>query len=144
MPTVNFDEVEESDFTPLPAGKYSVTIKDVTERFTAAGSDMWSLELEVNHGKYAGRKLWDNLVFMDGPAMQKVKMVRKRLGLSVDGTVECEPSELIGRSCCVEVIIKEYKGKKQNSIGFNYYDTGDNETTDNGTPDKTKDDNLPF
>ena len=132
--TVNFDDVEdEKDFTPLPAGKYSVVVEDVTEKTTKAGNDMWSLKLKVTHGEFEGRFLFDNLVFLSGPGMQKVKMVFKRCGLPHEGTIDCWPDKLIGQKFYVGATIGEYNGKPTNDIGFNYYDTSEEEPENTDT-----------
>ena len=158
MPKIDFDKHEEpSDYSPIPEGEYLVEVEKVEERSTNAGDEMWSLTFAVVEGEYAGRKVWDNMVFSEA-AMGRVKLICSRMGLSVKGEVDLKPSMLMGRRVIVDTYHEEYEDndgntKTKSSIPFAGYtrpeDGGEpsssgSSSSENGEEGGGDDDDLPF
>lgn len=83
MPNLNgFDantvEPVESNFEPIPAGKYLSVIRDSQEKTSQKGHTYLSLEFEILDGQYRGRKLWANLN-LSHPDADVVKFARAEL-----------------------------------------------------------------
>lgn len=53
---------EPEDFTPLPAGPYTVRVESCEVRPTKTQKTMFAVTYVVTEGPYAGRKIWQNLV----------------------------------------------------------------------------------
>jgi hypothetical protein len=115
---VNFSEKELAsearDFTPLPAGKYHVTMSDVTvercgPKSKNPGKPYYGIELTVQDGKYEGRKLFTNCMLFS-PALYTLVQILKALGLPTDGKVPT-PDELQGQHFIVSVknMVNQYK-----------------------------------
>lgn len=55
-------EAPESNFEPLPVGKYDVEVEAAEARTTSTGKTMFVLTLVVTSGPKQGRKVWTNIV----------------------------------------------------------------------------------
>lgn len=150
MPRLNFKDTPdaESDYSPLPDGRYLIEVSDVNTRKTSKGDEMWNLSLQVLTGAYRGRLLFDNLVFSDA-AMSRVKLILKSLGFDVSGVLDLRPSDIITKQCYVQVAgVKDYttktgEARQQSNIPFSGYyplDTPPPQVA----PDDVDDDNIPF
>lgn len=126
MPRIDFTAVEDAqDFTPIPDGEYRCRVAEVEETATQMGDDMWNVELEVVEGEYAGRRIFDRLVFSDS-ALKRVKLVCRELGIDVSGEVDLVPETIRGRDCIVTVVTEEYENrngetKRANRVPFTGY-----------------------
>jgi hypothetical protein len=126
MPKVNFSQVDDlPDFEPLPDGRYLCRINDIKVASTQSGDEMWKLSLEVLRGEWAGRRIFDNLVFSE-KALSRVKLVCSSLGVDVSGEVILEPSTIMGKRCWVEVRTEEYVDaegilRMRNSVPYGGY-----------------------
>lgn len=126
---VNWDTVSDdmSGFDPLPDGQYPVKVVEVEERSTSKGDPMWSLQLEVLSGQYAGRIIFDNITWSEA-GMKRVKFVLRRLGLELSGEQEIKPEDLVGKAALVTTMIDTYfsekhgKEKRRNQIPFDGYE----------------------
>ena len=146
MPRVDWDGVPDANtYEPLPFGWYRVRVEKCTEKKTKAGDPMYSIEYEVVDGKYTGRKLFDNVVF-NTAAFSRAKLICKRLGLTVNGLVDVEPTDFLGKEVMVKTdAIDEYltgKGEKRTRniipfAGYRSLEEGVEETP-------AADDDLPF
>jgi hypothetical protein len=141
MPMINFGEVEDvQQFTPIPPGRYPFRVERVEEAETQNGDEMWRLGLRVLEGKYAGRWVFDNLVFSK-TALKRVKSFCKAVGIDVNGDVDLESDALRGRKGEATVDIEEYvdlngKATKRNVVPFTGYEPAAAEAED--------EDALPF
>jgi len=126
MPRINFASIDSvNDFAPLPDGEYTCNLADIETDITRAGDPMWKLRWAVEAGEYAGRILFDNLVFSP-KAMPRVKLVCASCGLDVTGEVDLEPSMLMGKRARVTVYVEEFRddagiAKVRNRIPFGGY-----------------------
>jgi len=127
MPKVDFSKVDDvQDFVQLPDGKYLCQVNEIEEATTQYADEMWKIRFEVIEGKYAGRFIFDNMVFSEA-AMKRVKFICSRLGLKVSGELDLTPGLLEGRKCYVSVLSEKYKNsegkiKKRNVVPFAGYE----------------------
>jgi hypothetical protein len=130
MPKLNFAGVEDQkDFTPLPAGVYTVELVNATEATIKnganAGATRYALTWEVRDDsdpKIDGRKVWDNQMFTE-KAMFRVKGMLKAYGFEVPDTddaedVEFEYDDLLGVP--IKVRLKVTNASKDPETGREY------------------------
>ena len=126
MPRINFSTVDAvADFAPLPDGEYTCKLADIETETTRAGDPMWKLRWAVEGGEYAGRILFDNMVFSP-KAMPRAKLICASCGLDVSGEVDLDPSVLMGRRARVTVYVEDFRddagvAKVRNRIPFGGY-----------------------
>ncbi len=127
MPKINFAQVDDvHDFSPVPPGKYLCRLAEIEEASTQFGDEMWKLRFEVAEGEYAGRYIYDNLVFSDA-ALKRVKLICSRLGLDTAREIDLTTKLLEGRTCLLTVEVEDYqdqegKTKKRNVVPFAGYE----------------------
>ncbi|MBU8913307.1 MAG: DUF669 domain-containing protein [Spirochaetales bacterium] len=135
MPKIDFSTVNDTaDFAPLPDGDYLCQLTDVELDNTKSGDEMWRLRWSVLGGEFAGRLLFDNLVFSE-KALSRVKLVCGCCGVDTSGAVDLEPTMLLDKQALVTTYQEEYtddqdRTKVTNRIPFEGYsfvpsDTGD-------------------
>ena len=96
-------------FASIPPGEYEVRIVDVRPGQAKDKSERWTLRLEVATGDYAGRTAaWDSLTWSERGVV-RVKHVLAALGYDVDGVVDVQPQDLLGRGARVQVITEEFE-----------------------------------
>ena len=66
MAKVHFDistyEAPKSDYDPLPKGEYQAMVTESQMKVTKAGTGEYlALTMQIIEGKYADRKIWENL-----------------------------------------------------------------------------------
>lgn len=136
------EEVQDG-FEPLPAGKYICTLAGVEDRKSAAGNDMWGIELEdlfdLEGNEQPGRQ-FTNIV-MAGPAKvpdsyegkpnskksieeqwksrndfldSKIKQFFTAFGFTTDSDTD----EMIGERCVISLSVETIgAGKRQGQLG---------------------------
>lgn len=108
MPRIDFSQVDGvTDFAPLPDGDYLCRLGDIEPDITRSGDAMWRLRWVVESGEFAGRLLFDNLVF-SAKAMPRVKLVCESCGLDVSGAVDLEPALLLEKRARISTYVEEY------------------------------------
>jgi hypothetical protein len=121
----DFSEVMETeDFASLPQGWHTVRIEEVREGRTRDGDERWGLKLVVDGGRFAGRvAAWDGLVWSERGSL-RAKRLLEALGFEISGVLVLEPSELVGRTLDVELVLEEWEnpatGRRQrrNSVPY--------------------------
>src|SRR5215203_3323478 len=81
---VNFstEEAESKafDFDPIPSGKYHVKVTEITDKESTSeknfGKPYWNVELTIQDGKYADRKLWANVMLFDGALYSLAQLLK--------------------------------------------------------------------
>lgn len=113
MVKFDFSKVEEvEDFVSVPDGDYACRVAEVRERKGEDGVDRWSIRLEVDDGPFAGRTAaWDNLNWSE-KGVRRVKMILGRLGFPVQGEIDVNPEDLIGRRAIVTIQAQEYQDQQ--------------------------------
>ena len=106
----DFSKVDDThSFVSVPPGEYACRIVDVRVGNARDGSLRWSVRLEVLDGEYAGRTAaWDSLTWSER-GIVRVKRVLAALGFGVDGPLELEAPDLVGRRARVQVVPEEYE-----------------------------------
>ena len=134
MPKVNWNAVEDQDFSPIPEGRYQAQIesvrtiqKDSDELLvTRNGDEMWSVKFNILGPKYAGRKIFTNLIFNDGGYGNIKKLYSTIFGTKLPKN--CDPTDIIDEKVDIDVVITEYNGKQTNSIPYaGYFKAEDSE-----------------
>lgn len=110
--TINLNDLPEqtNDFAPIPAGDYTVSIKDAELKPTKDGSGQYiKLKLQVQAPAHVGRVIFSNLNIRNKSqaaetiGRQQLGAIMRALGLaSVSDT-----DQLIGATIGVKVAIKE-------------------------------------
>ena len=148
MPKINFDRVDDiDDFTPLPDDDYLCKLAEIEEASTQGGDELWKLRFEVIEGEYAGRFIFDNMVFSE-KALKRAKLICSRLGLNVSGEIDLTPEMLLNKVCILKVTTEEYedsegKTKKRNVVPFAGYERAERECSE-VTEDSDSESDLPF
>ncbi len=126
MPRINFATIDAiANFAPLPDGEYPSILSDIETDVTRAGDPMWKLRWTVEGGEFAGRLLFDNLVF-SAKALPRVKLICESCGLDVSGEVDLEPAMLLEKRARITTYIEEYVDdngatKARNRIPYDGY-----------------------
>jgi len=135
MPKIDFSQIDDvKDFSPLPDGDYLCRLSEIEESTTQYDDELWKLKFEVIEGEYAGRYVFDNMVFSEA-ALKRAKLICSRLGINVSGEIDLAPGMIEGRTCYLTVEIEEYEDseghlKKRNVVPFAGYERADGVETD--------------
>lgn len=111
----------QGSYDPLPPGWYAVRIESAEVRETKAGDGAYlHLELTVEGGPHANRKIWDSIMLAH-PKTEAVTMGHARLALlarSVGMPRVKDSASLVGKRTEAKVTIgkREYQGQKQNEV----------------------------
>jgi len=151
MPKIDFGHVDDvQDFSPVPAGKYLCRLSGIEEASTQHGDEMWKLRFEVTQGPYAGRLIFDNLVFSEA-ALKRAKLICSRLGLDVSKELDLTPELIKGRVAMLTVDIEPYEDaegrtKQRNVVPFAGYERSSESDTPPpaGTGEDDSEEHLPF
>ena len=151
MPKVDFSKIDDvQDFSPLPAGKYPCKLVEVEEARTQYDDEMWKLRFQVASGQYAGRFIFDNLVFSEA-ALKRAKLICSRLGLDVSKELDLTPELIKGRVAMLTVDIEPYEDaegrtKQRNVVSFAGYERASESDTPPaaGTGEDDGEEHLPF
>jgi hypothetical protein len=123
---INFDEIGDiNDYDPVPEGTYTCRVAKVEEKPTRRGDEMWLLHLEIEDGEFAGRVIFDRLIFSK-KALRRVKKALWCLGVDVGGTKNVPPNSLVGRRCSVHAVVEDYfdqegEARTSNAVPFDGY-----------------------
>lgn len=118
---VDLNAVEDTAFEALPKGMYPCLISECEFTYSqSAGNPMWTLQLEVSEGEYAGRKLFNHLVFAGaGLGITKQNLERiapELLENAFDPRDEEVIASMLGRAVKARVIIRKYEGEDRNNV----------------------------
>ena len=118
---VDFNNVEDVAFEALPRGMYDCVIADCEFTYSqSSGNPMWSLQLEVSDGEYAGRKLYSHMVFA-GAGLPITKRQLGRIASDLmEGPFNPEDDEIIsgmiGKDVKAKVTVRKYEGQDRNNV----------------------------
>lgn len=151
MPKIDFSQIDDvQDFSPLPEGDYLCRLAEIEESTTQNDDELWKLKFEVIEGEYAGRYVFDNMVFSEA-ALKRAKLICSRLGLSVSGEIDLAPGMIEGRTCYLTVEIDEYEDsegriKKRNVVPFAGYERADaaEADTEDAIAEDSEEGSMPF
>ena len=101
----------ENDFSPIPAGKYQVSIEEITINETRAGTGQYlRLKLRVADGQpYANRIVWTYINFQNtNPVAERIGQQKlNQLLLSCGLHVIQDTDELLNRAVLAQVVVRE-------------------------------------
>lgn len=118
---VDFNQVEDTAFEALPKGMYPCTIAECEFTYSqSSGNPMWTMQLEVAEGEYAGRKLFNHLVFAGkGLGITKQNLSRIKPDL-LEGPFDPSDEEVIasmlGLGVKARVTVRKYEGEDRNNV----------------------------
>lgn len=127
--SMNWDDIlkaqeEDAGFGAVPAGKYTVRVVKGENVKASTGADMVKVEMEIEGGPYAGRKLWTNIVFtVDNPNAMRFT-IRKLNGLGITkeiiSTQKPTPAQIasmiVGVVSEAEVEVRQYNDEDRNDV----------------------------
>jgi hypothetical protein len=111
MPTVDFTNVEEMSFDPLPAGEYLLRVVEAEER-EGPTAPYINLRMEVVDGDYAGRSIFE-ILSLSEKALFRLKGFMLAAGYEDEelaGSIEFDPDDFLE----VEVLA-QVKQRKDNN-----------------------------
>lgn len=111
VPTEHIQTTNENDFQPIPAGKYQVSIEEITINETRAGTGQYlRLKLRVAEGQpYSNRIVWTYINFQNtNPVAERIGQQKlNQLLLSCGLHVIQDTDELLNRVVLAQVIVRE-------------------------------------
>jgi hypothetical protein len=118
---VDFNTVEDTSFEALPKGMYPCQIAECEFTYSqSSGNPMWTLQLEVSEGEFAGRKLFNHLVFAGkGLGITKQNLARIKPDLlesPFDPTDEEVIASMLGLAVKARVTVRKYEGEDRNNV----------------------------
>ena len=109
--TEQVQTTSENDFQPIPAGKYSVYIEDISINETRAGTGQYlRIKLRVADGQpYANRIIWTYINFQNtNPVAERIGQQKlNQLLLACGLHVIQDTDELLNREVLAQVIVRE-------------------------------------
>lgn len=109
--TEQVQTTSENDFQPIPAGKYSVYIEDISINETRAGTGQYlRIKLRVADGQpYANRIIWTYINFQNtNPVAERIGQQRlNQLLLACGLHVIQDTDELLNRVVVAQVVVRE-------------------------------------
>lgn len=120
---IDFTGVQgQKEFTPIPAGKYDITVSDykmgqASENAKNPGAPTISWELTVEGGDYDGRKVWENMTIVEN-SLWRLKAFLQACGFDVEGEIDFDPDEVLNCELAAKIGIQ--KGRKNPETGEEY------------------------
>lgn len=118
---VDFDNVEDVSFEALPVAIYPCVVADCEFTYSqSSGNPMWTLQLEVSEGEYAGRKLFCHLVFA-GKGLPITKRQLSRIAPDLIASA-FDPqdadviAQMLGMDLRAKVTVRKYEGRDTNNV----------------------------
>jgi len=101
----------------ITEGTYRAKVVEAKADTTKAGDPMVVTVLEIiDHEKYAGQRFWDRTVLVP-QALWRFRANLEALGVKIkDSTMNIPLDRLEGRTCGIEIVDGEYKGKTVSEI----------------------------
>jgi len=122
---------EGRDFQLLPPGMYTCEVVNVEDGYSKAGDPMIKVTLEVAYGEYAGRLVFDRILFpkVGSPAekiLGRSKHFLHVIGEPYEDKFEVDSDNWVGKKCGVLVMHREYEGKMYANVrGYDFFEPAD-------------------
>ena len=112
---------DDGGFEAIPRAIYNCTILNLTfEHSQRSGNPMWTWELEVADGEYAGRHLFTHTTFNEGglPRTKRAiaRVMPELLEKPFDPEEVANSGVMLGKALRARVDIKPYEGRKTNNV----------------------------
>lgn len=100
---VDFSAARDSDFSPIPPGRYPATVASVETGVSKAGEPKVVFQFKLDGPpEHAGRVFFKHCVTR-GTGSGILRDVLRGLGFDVDGMTKFRPSDALGRSAVITV-----------------------------------------
>jgi hypothetical protein len=113
---LDFTDVQNTDFEPLPDGVYEGVIYDIQEKTAqSSGKPMLEVTYKLDH---SNRQVWQNLS-LQPQALWKLKDWLANLGVESEkltGAFEFEPRDLFGTRVSIKLSTRVFEGRKSNQV----------------------------
>lgn len=132
---IDFSNVEEKNFDPVPSGRYLLAVtdfemKECSENAKNPGAPLVQFEFviqephEINGTKVAERKQWTNVMPTVENTLWRVKNFLRALGDDVDGELNFNPSEICARPYEKRLLVAKItvQGKRKDAATGKEYD----------------------
>ena len=119
--TLDMSSVEEAKREVIPAGTYPVVIASLDyARSQSSNQPMWSIQLEIEEGTFAGRKIYTNLSFSPKALGMSKAVLRVIAPELAEGSFNpkqiADNGDLLGRRAKVKTKLEAYQGEKQTRV----------------------------
>jgi hypothetical protein len=103
---------EGREWPVLDAGTYLAKIVSIESGKSKAGNPMltWTFSVSDHPGTL---RMWTAL---DAKSLWKIKGIFSNLGYSVDGELDVDTDELVGREVAIEVTVGDWNGSPTNNV----------------------------
>lgn len=117
MTKINFDDVPENDFSPLPEDRYKLKCTDAELGVSKNGNDKIDCTFEVIDGDKKGRLVWNTFSLVP-KAWFELKNFLEAAGEDVSGEFDAEDvvDMIKGSEVNAYLEIRSYQGKKSNQV----------------------------
>jgi hypothetical protein len=116
---VDFTNVSDGSFAPLPEGNYEATVFQVEQKVGKdSGKPYLNWQFKIQGGEFDGRRAFYMTSLSPG-ALWKLKQVLKNLGYTdeqLGGEFELDLSDLPGLECVVVITHEQYQGETRDRV----------------------------
>lgn len=118
---VDMSDVSEVSFEAIPAGMYDCQIVECEFGYSQSkGTPMWTMQIEVSDGEYAGRKLFTHMV-MAGKGLGFTKkdlaqIAPELLEAPFDAQDPNVIATMLGKDVRAKVQVRQYEGSPTNNV----------------------------
>lgn len=118
---LDFSNVEDSDFTPLPAGKYKAFVFAMKQKLSGPQSKNPGspyLEFTFQVPEENNRRVWQNYSLQPN-ALWNLKMFLQAVGYPAEklvGAFELDEKDLLGKAVILTLGIEDWNGRQQNTV----------------------------
>lgn len=122
--SINFADVGDVEFNPVPRGKYVARVTGGEIRVSGEnaknpGSEYINWEFTISEGEFEDRKLWSNTSLLP-QALFGLKRLLASTGKwgndDLEGELDFEIDDLLGEEVGLSVAIKQYNSEDRNEI----------------------------
>jgi hypothetical protein len=124
---VRWDELrklsEESGFSAVPNGEYTVFIDSCTPAESSSGKQMFKVRFKIEDGPHAGSPIFTNWVLSTENGVALGFFFRKMAAIGLDHayfdkdpSIEQVAKDMENRRCIAEVTTREWNGQERNDV----------------------------
>jgi hypothetical protein len=119
MLRVDFTDVRDGGFEPLPEGEYEATVFEVEQKVgQSSGKPYLNWQFKLQDPNYDNRRAFF-MTSLSPNALWKLKDTLKALGVDEEdlaGNFELDPQELVGTECTIKIGHEEYNGEVRDRV----------------------------